>query len=339
MRPLTSCCVGLFVCFACGCVQTVRDLATTAGSAAGSSAGASAPSGFVNGLVELEKPPQQQRLESVARSPGVQEATRSLGMALSRGTVDEFVTLAGTATTQPVDGSAADGASRSHSSGASDSLTRFAQRSIDPIVAQIVRSALRAGDAPDAQAEAHAIAEAIGSGFVTGTVRASRENSSMIEQLIREQLGPAIGDTVRQQLKPAMDVSTRERLMTAVHDLLQQEIVPAIRQAWDQGAADTLLIPTRPEMRPAVVQNAQNLSAGAAFGSREAMIQFGLLSNSGGLTIGAKVLLYGVVVVLALIGVAAAAMIIVLAMLAASLRRSQSPRINPTLDNGAKSAA
>ena len=310
-----------------GCAQTVREVASTAGGAAGKAAAASAPPALVSGLASLNSPKQQQELHSVASSPGMQEATRTLGAGLGRGMVDELFAIAtGASTTQPAD-HAASYASVRMPSDTHDRVTMFMQRNIDPAIAEIVRSVIREGTAAatsdEAQARVHSMAEVIGDGAIRGAVQASKDDAPMIGQLIREQLGPAVGDAVRQQVGPAWERMSQERFTTVVHDLLRQEVVPAVRQAWDQAAADTLLIPVRPDVSPAVIQNAQNLSVGATYGTHDALIHLGVLSTSGDLTVKAKALLWGGTALLGLVVLMFAALLAVLTLIAVGIWRGR----------------
>jgi hypothetical protein len=166
------------------------------------------------------------------------------------------------------------------------------------------------------------ISESIADAAVRGATRAFREESSTAMcQMIRQQIGPAIGDAIREQLAQTFNEDSQSRLMLAFHRLLNSEIVPAVRQIWDQGAADTLMLPKRPDLAPAVRESAHNLAFGTTTGTHAALIQLGILSQSGDLTGAAKTFAWGVGIAVVLVGLAAAALLVVLAMIAISLWR------------------
>ena len=318
--------VGL-ACCAGGCANAVHDLAATAGRAAG----AAAPPAAVGSLSTLEEPESQRALVAISRSPAVHETSRTVGHGVGRGIVDELVAVVtGVSTTRPdVDQDLGQDVGHGGPPTATGrDMAALARRELDPLLKDAVRTAvqeaMRAIADPDSRAAARTMADAVGDGAVTGAARAMRENGPELARAVREEIGPTLAEALRQTLSPLLKQFS-ESFGPALHDFLQREVAPTVRQIWDQGAADALLIPTRPDVSPAVVQNARNLSLGTGLGTNDSFIQMGLLSKSGGMTGKAKAMFWGVAVVVALVGLCAGAGLVVLTMTAVGLWRQPRP--------------
>jgi hypothetical protein len=181
-------------------------------------------------------------------------------------------------------------------------------------------------DSPDAQAAARNLAQAAGEGATRGIVGAiAQQDTAAVTRVIAQQLAPvisqSIGQQVRESISAAMTDENGQRLQRWFHGLLNEEVFPRVREVLRQSAADALLVATRPDVEPAVVQNSHNLSLGATVGSRDGLIQLGVLDKDGGFTPAARVMLWGVGGMMALIAVATVALLVVLIMIAMALRR------------------
>ena len=147
------------------------------------------------------------------------------------------------------------------------------QATLDPMVGQIVRSAVAQGmgqaSGPDGRVQIRAMADAAGDGFVTGMSRAAARDAA-----------PVVGHIFDDRVDKALDDAAR-RLGPALHDVLQQQVEPVVRDLVAECVRDTLKMPVRPENSPDVVANAHNVSTGASLATHDALMQSGLLDASG----------------------------------------------------------
>jgi hypothetical protein len=132
---------------------------------------------------------------------------------------------------------------------------------------------------------------------------------------------PMIERLMRNDLMPAMNQATKDQLRPAIQSWIRQDLNPAIRQIVSEMAADALIIPTRPEVAPAVVQNARNVSKGGSYGARDFAIETGIITPTGGLTTGMKILGLCVFGLFGLIAFAAVVILIVSVMSFSILRK------------------
>jgi hypothetical protein len=253
--------------------------------------------------------------------PAASQVSHDLAAGMTRGVADEAVTLVcNTPTTRAI---RSDGVDATHLS-ASQRTPVFIQEHVDPALLDMVHSAmdeaLRDASGQEAQNDAAAMADAMAEGGMRGMSR----GSPLLAQAIRKQLGPAIGATIREQFELTFSESMQQKILLIFHRLLEQEVIPSVRRMWDQGATDTLLIPTRPDLSAAIIQTSHNLALGTSFGTHDALVDLGVLSSTGYFTGATRVAVWGVSIVVVLMGLASAAMITVLFMIALALwRRSR----------------
>ena len=331
-----------------GCGTFVTGLASQSGSAAGAAAGKTAPPAALDKIVDMDTPANRERVARIVRSETAQDASRTLGNGIGKGLIDElfavgsgavrkqFADLAPSDTqpaatpsagTQPADTQSGNNASTRPSLNLGNArLERIFQNQIDPMIAEIARTfvyeGIKAGTGPEAQNGARAITRATSDGAMQGAIDALKEHGPVLKDVIVNQFGPAVGEALRQQITPWVQELRRQNFRGDIHAVLQEELAPTARQLWDQGAKDTLLIPTQPDIAPAVVTNSRNLSKGAGFGSHDAMIELGVLNSAGNFTLHLKLALWGGVVIAVLIGIAAAASIVLLVMMIVRMWRN-----------------
>lgn len=256
--------------------------------------------------------------------PAASQLSHDVAAGMTHGVADEMVTIACNApTTRAIRSDSIDPAHPT----ASQPTPVFIQEHVDPMLADMIHTAiqeaLRDASGPEAQKDAAAMADAIAQGAMRGLSQAS----PLLAQAIRKQLSPVIGDAIREQIELTFNDSAQQKLLLLFHRLLEQEIIPSVRRMWDQGATDTLLIPTRPDIRSAVVQNSHNLALGTTFGTHDALINLGILSPTGNLTGRARTAVWGICIVVALMGLASIAMSAAILMLALALWRRPPDRL------------
>lgn len=241
---------------------------------------------------ELTTRHAQSRLDALARSDGIQHAGYGIGLGVGRGIVDEETSIMG--------GSSADfgAASRPTTAPVSDRASAFVRADVNPAVAEIIRSAIAEGmsaaTGPESRRQARAMAETIGEGLGSGMSREIERNlGPMVDRLLRERFGPDLTDAVRARLGPAL------------HEVLEQQVGPVVREVFDQCARDTLQMAVQPENAPAVVENSRNASKGASFGNHDALMDMGVLTKEGKLSLQMRVALWGGSALLALLAAAA----------------------------------
>jgi hypothetical protein len=253
-----------------------------------------------------------------ANKPAAQQVTHDLAAGMTSGVADQMVTfISNTPTTEP---------SLSNLS-APQPTPIFIRQHVDPALADMIHTAvseaLRDASGPDAQKAAASMAHAMAEGGLRGL----SDGTPLLVQAIRQQLAPAMSDVIRDQMQSAFSDAAQQKLLQIFHRLLEQEIIPSVRQMWDQGATDTLLIPTRPEMSTAVVQNSHNLALGTSFGTHDALIELSILSPTGNITGPARATVWVIAIVLTFVILAATAMLAMLLMIALALWRRPPHRI------------
>ena len=136
-----------------------------------------------------------------------------------------------------------------------------------------------------------------------------------MNRLSTDQLGPAVGTIMSQQVRPVL------------RDYFNQDVAPTITEILKESAANALKVPTRPDVSPDVVVNANNVVKGATLGMRDTAVDMGLLTAQGSMTLGTRAFLGALGAVLILTGLASVALLIVLTMTALKLRREAKEHI------------
>jgi hypothetical protein len=290
-------------------------MASTAGSAAGKAA---APA-IADEIDVLDRPETQKKIIAVAESPAAQTAARDLSKSAAEGAAEEFAAIVtGNPATQPGDTTQA-AALRAEFQ---DLIHKDVTPALNEVIHSAIEQVMQDLASRDVQIQASKLGEAIADGAVRGSIPAFTETGSpALAEMIRAQIAPAIGDAVRQQLVQTLNEQSKDSFMQTVHRLFHQELMPAVHELWDLGTSDTLLLPTRPDLAPAVRANAQNLAEGTTTGTHEALIQLGVLSSTGGLAGPAKAIAWAAGIAAVLIGLAALALLVVLCMIAIALWR------------------
>ena len=271
-----------------GCASTARDLGAAA-----------APAVVHAGLHEVNEADDQKELQRLADMPAFQHAGQSIGEGVGIGLFNQANKLAGGDANASASTDAATpvatpgGAPGSNASTAPASMPAAKTPGaaaimgiagggggLNGFVKSSVQEAFLAATDPQFKAGEEAMSEAIGEGFVSGMIT------------VLNNKGPALGETIRKQLGPIFQELIREQIAPAVRDMLQQQLAPAALQVWREGAVETLKLTVRPDLQPDVQQNALNASVGAAHGTRQAMTESGVLTNSGELSPHLKIPLY-----------------------------------------------
>ncbi len=284
-----------------GCAQTVHDI----GSAATSGAVPSA-------IAELQRTPNQQGLSAITASPPVEKASWTVGVGLGHGIVDGAI---GEVMGEPVDPTSTTRPSLKIPAGTGDQISAFMKQNIEPAVMELVRKsaheAMQEILGPDSQKQAGAMAQAIGDGTETGINRVfERDTVPLVLKMVREQIEPEVAKILNQQVRRGFLV------------WLKEDIDPYLKQLITETAAETLKMPTRPDIVPSVVSNARNLSIGGSLGAHDAAVELGFLDKNGTFTNGTKWFIAGTVTVLVLVGLVAIGFLIVLTMIARNLKKN-----------------
>jgi hypothetical protein len=258
------------------------------------------------------------------KKPATSQLSHDVAAGMTDGVADEVVTLVSNdPTTRAI---RPDGSDPAYPR-TSQRTPVFIQEQVDPVLVNMIHTAmdaaLRDASGPQAQKDAAAMADAMAQGIMRGLSRAS----PLLAQAIRQQFGPVIGDAIREQIEVTFSESAQQKILLIFHRVMEQEIMPSVRRMWDQGATDTLLIPTRPDLSAAIVQNSHNLAVGTSFGTHDALIDLGILSPTGNITGAARTAICGVCIVVVLMGLAATAMTTALLMIALALWRRPPDRV------------
>ncbi len=128
--------------------------------------------------------------------------------------------------------------------------------------------------------------------------------------------GPAVGDMVRRQVGPIMQDLIKEQIAPAVHDVIDHQLSPAVLGILRQGEVDTLKLSVRPDLQPDVIQNAHNASVGASQVTHDALVNAGVVNDSGQLTAHVRLYLWVAVVGGILVVVAMLSLLVTLNLLA-----------------------
>ncbi len=287
-----------------GCGPVVHDL--------GTAAGAGAATGVVG---ELKKPDDQVALSDVAASPGAQRASQAVGVGLARGLVDEgAAVVTGQASIDAVGARAAglDPSTRPTPQSADEVRGRvmaFVQQDVDPVVADVVRSAVRqglgeaatpqsqaeldrvVGEAvrtavrqgmtealnPQSQADAHAMAQTVGDGATRGIVGAVRQEVGPdLGRFVHDQVGPAVSDVMVNDVRPALRGLFRDDIGPAVDETMRDHVRPALRDFFHDDIA------------PTVVQILQESAANALKVPVRPDVQPAVIKNASNLSLGAS---------------------------------------------------
>jgi hypothetical protein len=260
---------------------------------------AAAPVVVRSGLHEANEADDQQQLQRLANSPGIEKIGEQVGQHIGEGVAvglfnqanklmgdDTAATpdtngntpVAAGATTGPTSGpttgpsTGPTSAPASKTPGAAALMGTAHGGGMNGFVKSSVQEAFLAATNPQFRAGEEAMAEAIGEGAVRG----------MITVLNKE--GPAIGETIRKQLGPIVQELIREEIAPAVKDMLQDQLAPAALKVWKEGAVETLKLTVRPDLSQDVMRNAENMSIGAGRGTHQDLVDSGVLSPSGGLS-------------------------------------------------------
>ncbi len=352
-------------CGLAGCSQAVHDLGAAAGGGAASGA-----------FQELRKPDTQQVVVEVAGSDGGQRAAQAVGVGLGRGLVYEGTAVAtGQASIADVTGRAvaldpsAPAASQPGLPADADARVRtFVDQHVDPLVGDVVRSAVRQGvdeaAAPQSQGQIRSVAETVGSGATHGVATALTQGDldpaianlvrTAVRQGMQEALGPqsrqdaaamaeTVGDAAThgivtafqrdggpvidratgQRLGPAIDSVLYDHVRPALSNFFHDDIAPTVVEILKESAENALKVAVKADVQNAVIQNSVNLSKGATFGSHDAAIDLGLLRRDGSLTLKTRAFFWSVAVLIVLAGLVAVGFLVVLSMLAVSIRRGR----------------
>ena len=119
-----------------------------------------------------------------------------------------------------------------------------------------------------------------------------------------------------------------------IHGLMQEQIIPTIRQLLSDSAADAIKVSASADVQPAVTSNARTVSMAAIAGPRDALIQLGVLSDNGRTTLPVLIAMWSLIA----LGLLLAATLIT-AILALS-RMAFAPRqVTPRIINSPTSTA
>jgi hypothetical protein len=237
-----------------GCASSARDIGAAA-----------APAVVRSALHEANARDDQQQIQHLADSPAFQHAGRAVGEGVGIGLFNQVNQFAGGGT--PV--AASQPTTMPGGNPGARAVAELTGVGLNGFVKSSVQDAFLAATDPQFKAGEEAMSEAIGEGFVSGTIKALNQKGPELAETLGKQLGPIIQELIREQIAPA------------VREMLQQQIAPAALQIWRDGAVETLKLSVRPDLQQDVQQNAQNASIGAARGTNQILVENRVLSTTG----------------------------------------------------------